>query len=59
MDELGKSPDTRLNPETKVAQDIFARERGVNRDMPLPEFLINVEKETRERLSEERKKRPG
>ncbi len=59
MDEPMKSPDTRLNPETKVAQDIFARERGVNRDMPLAEFLVNVERETQDTLREERKKRTG
>ena len=58
MDERTKSPEPRLNPETKVAQDIFARERGVNRDMPLTEFLTNVEKETRDTLREERRKPP-
>ena len=51
-------PDAGLNPETKVAQEIFKRERGVNRDMPLTEFLVNVEKETRDRLDEDRKRRP-
>ena len=59
MDEPKKAPDTRLNPETAVAQDIFSRERGVNRDMPLTEFLTNVEKETRDQLEEARKKRAG
>ena len=58
MDERKKLPDAGLNPETKVAQDIFSRERGVNRDMPLTEFLVNVEKETRDRLDEDRKRRP-
>ena len=56
MDEPKKTPNMKLNPETAVAQDIFARERGVNRDMPLTEFLTNVEKETRDRLEEERRK---
>ncbi len=59
MDEPRKSTDTVLNPETKVAQDIFSRERGVNRDMPLTEFLTNVEKETRDRLDDDRKRRKG
>ena len=59
MDEPKKSTDTVLNPETKVAQDIFKRERGVNRDMPLTEFLTNVEKETRDRLNDDRKRRKG
>ena len=58
MDEPRKSTDTVLNPETKVAQDIFSRERGVNRDMPLTEFLTNVEKETRDQLRDERRKVP-
>ena len=58
MDERKQLPDAGLNPETKVAQDIFSRERGVNRDMPLTEFLVNVEKETRDRLDEDRKRRP-
>ena len=59
MDEPRKSTDTVLNPETAVAQDIFSRERGVNRDMPLTEFLTNVEKETRDRLDDDRKRRSG
>ena len=59
MDEPKKSTETVLNPETKVAQDIFSRERGVNRDMPLTEFLTNVEKETRDRLEDDRKRRSG
>lgn len=59
MDEPKKGPDAGLNPETKVAQDIFSRERGANRGMPLPEFLTNVEKETRDRLEAERKRRKG
>ena len=57
MNEAKKAPDTRLNPETKVARDIFAPERGVNSDMPLTEFLTNVEKETRDRLDGDRKRR--
>ena len=57
MDEPKKAPETRLNPETAVAQDIFSRERGGNRDMPLTEFLTNVEKETRDRLDDDRKRR--
>ena len=56
MDERKKVPNAGLNPETKVAQDIFSRERGVNRDMPLTEFLTNVEKETRDKLRDERGK---
>lgn len=56
MDKPKKADETRLNPETKVAQDIFSRERGVNRDMPLTEFLTNVEKETRDKLRDERGK---
>lgn len=56
MDEPKKAPNAGLNPETKVAQDIFSRERGVNRDMPLTEFLTNVEKETRDKLRDERGK---
>ena len=58
MDESAKVPNAGLNPETKVAQDIFSRERGVNRDMPLTEFLTNVEKETRDKLGKERRKAP-
>ena len=59
MDDPKKVPDAGFNPETKVAQDIFKRERGVNRDMPLTEFLTNVEKETRDRLEDDRKRRSG
>ena len=58
MDTPKKQPDAGLNPETTVAQDIFKRERGVNRDIPLTEFLVNVEKETRDQLREERRKVP-
>ena len=56
--EPKKPSEMKLNPETKVAQDIFTRERGVNRDMPLTEFLVNVEKETRDQLRDERGKGP-
>ena len=59
MDDPKKVPDAGFNPETKVAQDIFKRERGSNRDMPLTEFLTNVEKETRDRLEHDRKRRSG
>ena len=59
MDDPKKAPDARLNPETAVAQDIFSRERGVNRDMPFTEFLTNVERETRDRLNVDRKRRSG
>ena len=58
MDEPKKLPDAGHNPETRVAQEIFTRERGVNRSMPLTEFLANVEKETRDTLREERRKFP-
>ena len=58
MDESKKPTDAGHNPETRVAQEIFTRERGVNRDMPLTEFLVNVERETRDRLREERRKVP-
>lgn len=58
MDEPKKPTDEGHNPETRVAQEIFKRERGVNRSMPLSEFLVNVERETRDTLREERRKFP-
>ena len=44
------------NRQGEVAQEIFARERGVNRAMPFNEFLLLVEAQTRVQLEEERTK---
>ena len=45
------------NPETYVAQEIFSRDRGAQREMPLNEFLAQVEEETRGKVKKDRRDR--
>ena len=57
---MGKNEPTRKsaqNRETQVAQDIFARDRGAQRDIPLNEFLTRVKNETDAQVQNERRQR--
>ena len=47
MDKKQPPAQPSQNPETELAQEIFARDRGAQRDVPLQDFLGQVERETR------------
>ena len=56
---MGKNeptPKSAQNRETQVAQDIFARDRGAQRDIPLNEFLTSIKSETDAKVQDERRK---
>lgn len=57
MKEDTTSREPGQNPETHVAQEIFSRDRGAQREMPLNEFLARVEEETRGKVQKERRDR--
>jgi hypothetical protein len=46
------------NPETKAAQEIFVRDRGTRREVPLNEFLTQIKDETQANVQKERRQRP-
>ncbi len=58
MSDVQQQPHPGQKREAEVAQEIFARERGANRDVPLNEFLTRVRKETRDQVQDERRARP-
>jgi len=45
------------NPETKAAQEIFVRDRGAQREVPLNEFLTHIKNETQANVQKERRER--
>jgi hypothetical protein len=45
------------NPETKAAQEIFVRDRGAQREVPLNEFLTHINGETQASVETERRER--
>lgn len=44
--------------QAELAQEIFVRDRGANRQIPFNDFLTRIEGEAREQVREERRKRP-
>ena len=44
--------------QAELAQEIFARDRGANRQIPFNDFLTRIEREARDQVREERRKRP-
>ena len=44
--------------QAELAQEIFVRDRGANRQIPFNDFLTRIEGEAREQVRVERRKRP-
>jgi len=55
-DDEAKNRPTQ-NPETKAAQEIFVRDRGTQREVPLSDFLTHINVETEATVQNERRER--
>lgn len=51
------APRSGQNPETVIAQEIFTRDRGAQREIPLDDFLRHIKDETLATVQNERRER--
>ena len=53
MTDDQKRDTSRQRHEAEIAQEIFARDRGAQRDIPLADFLTHVEEQVRKQVRTE------